>query len=461
MGILSRIMPTSKNLFSNTEPTSSSSSSLFKSKPKAVTPSGDYTVSSDDDKATVFTAFMTFYYGFFGLTLLIYPSVHAKDGPFPNPLWYWDTITPGIGFGLRMLGAILCTMLMGPYIDEIFGGVGVPMKAFTQQLLVANILVFFIFLWFAFYDPIEGCNALVWQGTAAFGGLLLGWNIVEATGTAVTYYYALFCTLYFGGFALGTMSFPSVLFGPPSPVAYWKDWSELSYLMVRSFGSNMFCAFILGFLYFAKAPYLGGYCKMLTLFNTFFLGMFIMPAYFGGSSAVSSMWEIQLCVQIPILTCGLFLELVGVTGSWKTSFDVRCGNNAETFNLYNLCFFVPFVAVILSPFVNVVMGPANPLGVGMFTADLDEAALWHGRAWAITVFMIVLGPYLFGFDAVKVTKQLTVAYFAFLCVFGFSLYKGYECYNPMTFYPLAGLNGLVFLWGFYLCLPGQAGEPML
>ena len=51
-------------------------------------------------------------------------------------------------------------------------------------------------------------------------------------------------------------------------------------------------------------------------------------------------------------------------------------------------------------------GAARVLARGLSgLADIDEAALWHGRAWAITVLMVVLGPYVFGFPAIKVTKQ--------------------------------------------------------
>ena len=438
MGFLSKMKPKSTSMFSKTEKTATS---------------GNLLSTADDDDMTVFTCFSILYYGFYALTLLIYPSIHAEDGPFYNPMAFWKTITPGIGFSLRMVGALTTALILGPFIDEIFGGKGVSMKAFTQQLLIVNTLVFLIFLWFAFYSPIPGCNPVVWQGTCAFGGFLLGWNLVEATGTSIRKVYPTFCMLYFGFFAFGTMSFPSVLFGPPSPVAYWKTWSELSFFMVRAFGTWMFAAFVMGYFYFKDEP---GFTKMCTIFNFGIAGLALMPAYFGGilSMGVSSMWEIQLCMQIPICVCGLFLEMSGHGGEWKIGkFNPSCCkfSSPDFYNFFNFCFLVPFVLGLASPYYDVMFGPSNPVGMGIFTVAMDQAALWHGRAWALTTLMVILGPYMFGFEPRLVTKQLVVCGFAFLAIFAFSVfYKGYTIFNVIPFYPLAGVNALVFLWGVYV-----------
>ena len=54
-------------------------------------------------------------------------------------------------------------------------------------------------------------------------------------------------------------------------------------------------------------------------------------------------------------------------------------------------------------------------------SDLQETELWFGKTWATIMFVVVLGPYLFGLPAVKVVKQMTIAYFALVALMLFGL----------------------------------------
>jgi hypothetical protein len=458
MGFLKKLTPSKKEMFSKAPEAKKDAEKQTAAAPSKAPSSAKMPVSDPDDEPTVFTVFMILYYGLFGITLAVYPSVWALDGPFPNPMAYWKTVTPDTQFAFHMIGVAFLVLVLGPFLDDIFGGAGVKFKAFTQQMLLINIFLFFIFLYYAYYAPLANAVGFMWKFQACFCGFIVGWNILEGTGATCKDIYALFTAGYFGFFAVGTMSIPSILFGPPSPVAYWQTWTELSLLTCRSFGAAMFCCFILGYVYYGGT---GGYCKMCTLINLVFLGLFIHPAYFGGSAAVAGMWEIQMAMQIPIVVLGVFLELTGSTGPWTPSFSLSCGANASTFNFVNLLFQLPFAIAFFSV-PDLMFGPANPMGMGIFTVDLDEPALWHGKAWAAVLFMVVIGPYLFGVPAIKTTKQMTVAYGLFCALFAYVVFVAeYEIFNTMVFYPLAGLNLVFFLAGLYLCLPAQAGEPML
>ena len=63
--------------------------------PESTAPSGGGSLSDPDDESTFFTFFSTIYLGMFGLTLLIWPSVHSQDGPFTTPMAYWTSMTHG------------------------------------------------------------------------------------------------------------------------------------------------------------------------------------------------------------------------------------------------------------------------------------------------------------------------------------------------------------------------------
>jgi hypothetical protein len=190
------------------------------------------------------------------------------------------------------------------------------------------------------------------------------------------------------------------------------------------------------------------------------MGLFVTPAFYGGSSANASMWQLQIVLTTPFLISGVYMELVGVTGKWNFAMP-KFGPflSAETFLATNLLFYIPFVGAFATD-PNMVFGPATPTGFPMFTVALDETGLWFGRAWAVAMFTLVLSPYLFGLPSIKVVKQLTIAYASFTALIGYGLYSS-SVFNLAVVAPLDGLNFLFFLWGLFLCLPQQAGEPMV
>jgi hypothetical protein len=411
-----------------------------------------------DDEPTYFTTFMVMYWGFFGITLVAYPYLHTSEQcPFPNPMAYWTSLTGTEAMIFRLAGLCMLTLVVGPFFDEIFGGPGVFMMAFTRQMCFINTLTLFLFLYYSFYAPLETAIPVMWQAQAALAGVLAGWSFVEISTTELLKtFYTLFTVLQFGFFALGLMSVPDLLFGPPSPFAYWSDWSELALMCARSMGITMFVVFLLGYFYFyGKA---GGFTKLCTVFNIVIFGLMALPSFFGGELSVEAMWKIQFVMQIPLVVIGLYLEFSGATGPWSgaggsiTMACPACGLNPETYNLVNLIWYMPFLlAFAYDP--NKVMGPSNPMGpdMAMFTVEFDEVALWFGQAWSGLVTIMVLGPYFFGLPAASVTKQLTVAYFLYCCLFGYALYF-YSVFNLMVAGPLTGLNVVFFLWGLYLSL---------
>ena len=74
-----------------------------------------------DDEATIYTTFMVIFYGFFGLTLLFYPYIHAASY---NPMAYWTSMTDQLAFSFRIAGSTMLAIVLGPFLDEIFGGPG-------------------------------------------------------------------------------------------------------------------------------------------------------------------------------------------------------------------------------------------------------------------------------------------------------------------------------------------------
>ena len=53
----------------------------------------------------------------------------------------------------------------------------------------------------------------------------------------------------------------------------------------RGLGLGFITLAIIGYYYYRTSG--GAYCKQLTVFNVILTGLFIIPAFFGGSSAVS------------------------------------------------------------------------------------------------------------------------------------------------------------------------------
>ena len=315
----------------------------------------------------------------------------AADGPlpFPNPMAYFTTISDEQAFSFRLAGASFLSLAMGPWLDEIFGGAGVRMMAFTRQMCILNTIQVPLFLYFAYYAPLATAVPFMWNIQAITCGIIFAWNVIEVAASALPTFYTLFTVGMFGFFSVALIAAPDLMFGPPSPIAYFNTWSELGLMFGRSLGLGMAVLFILGYLYCGKTA---GYAKLCTVWNITLLGFCAIPAYFGGSSAVASMWEIQFVAQIPFVVIGLYLELWGITGSWPLT--IKCpawGLNKSTYIFVNLLFFLPFVAAFCSD-ANMVFGPSSPFNpFPMFNTDLDETAIWFGRTWAVNVLLLASG----------------------------------------------------------------------
>lgn len=409
-----------------------------------------------DDDPTYFTTFMILYYGFFGITMLVYPSVHAADGPFPNPLAYFTTISDEQTFTFRMVGAAFITLVLGPFLDDIFGGAGVTFMAFARQLCVINTIFLFLFLYYAYYAPLANAVPFMWNIQAIMNGLIFAWNVIETCPSALPTYYTRATVAMFGFFAVALVSIPNVLFGPPSPIAYWNEWTELGLMCARSLGISMGCVFIGGYYLCGTTA---GYAKLCTVWNVLIFGLVAVPAYFGGDSSVASMWEIQFVLQIPFVVVGLYMEGKGTTGKWPVAFS--CGRllDASTFCVVNVIFYVPFVLAFCTV-PNLVFGPETPTGMPMFNTELDETALWFGRTWAINIFLLCLGPFLFGFPVLHATKLLTASYLLFCALFAYAVLS-YSVLNLIVIGPLCGLNVLFFGVGLYISLTSTDGEQTL
>lgn len=414
--------------------------------------------SEPDDEPTVFTTFMVAYLGFFGVTLLVYPYMFSATW---NPMAYWTSISDELAFAFRMAGTGFLTLTLGPFLDEMFGGPGVVMKAFARQMLIVNVCVVLIFMYYTFYAPLENAVPLIWSGQTTFQAFLVAWNVIEVTGAGLRDYYVLFNTFLYGFYALGLVAAPALFFGPGlSPFVYWNTWTELGLLCGRSLGIGLFCAVVAGYAFYAGYVSGGGFAKMFVVFNIINLGLFIGPAFYGGDSANESMWHIQVIMQVSLVFVGIYLDLAGYNGPLQLASPLpKCANDVTTFNFINLIWYLPFaVAFFTDP--NMIFGPSTFTGFPLFLVDLDETSLWFGKAWATAMTMVVLGPYLFGLSHVKVAKQLTLAYIAFVGLFAYGL-TSYSVFNFIMVAPLTGVNFLFFLWGLYLVLPGQSGEALL
>jgi hypothetical protein len=447
MGILAKLTPSkSKPAIFDTKKSESKKPLLPNQFPALAT----------EDEVTFYTVFMLIYYGFFGLTLL-YPYVHAADGPFTNPLAYWTTMTPTMASIFRILACAFLTIVLGPFFDEIFGGTGVSMKAFARQTCMLNILTFFLFVYYGYYAPVPMEVVFVWKCQGAFGGFLVGWSLLEVFETpSLADFYKAFMSLEFAFFSLTLATFPALFYGPGSPVAYWKTWTDFGLCTGRSLGMTMGVAFILGYVYYSKTP---GYCKMLTLWNVAIVALMCIPAYYGGSSSVETMWEIQIVVQIPLLVIGLYLEIVGATGGNTINFGCPTWDGkVESFNFFNFLFNIGFaIGFLYDP--NAIFGPNNILGgPALFAVQADETAVWFGKAWALATMMIILGPYLFGLPANKVAKQMVLVYLFNVGIFGYTLYY-LSVFNFSFAAPMCGLQVLLVGWGLYASL--NSGEDLL
>lgn len=438
MGILKKITPT-------------------KLSTKSAAPAGG---ADKDDEATVFTTAMICYWGFFAVTLIINPSVHALDGPFPNPMAYWKTLTENETMIFRIAGCAFLTLLVGPFFDEIFGGVGVKMMAFARQMCFINLLSLFIFLWYSFYSPLDTAVTFMWEIQAAVCGLLVGWSVVEVVDSAETIktLYVVATVGLFAFFGLGLIAAPSLLFGPPSPVKYWNTWTDLTILLSRGVGIVMTCTFLVGYFVVGKSA---GFAKLCTAFNLGVTTLLVLAVTtLNGPSSVDSMFKIQVCFNLPFVVVGLYLELAGLTGAWEFKCaGPKWGANAETYCMLNVIFNVPFAIGFLTV-PNMLFGPSSISGMAMFTSNIDETGLWFGKVWGLCVFLITVSPYVFGFPYIKTTKIATAAYLLYCGLFAYGLFV-LDVFNFLLVAPLAFLQVLFFGAGLFLSLPAQAGEAML
>merc|ERR1740138_814188 len=170
--------------------------------------------------------------------------------------------------------------------------------AFTRQMMVLNTIFLFMFLYYSYYAPLATGVPMMFNVQAITNGLIFAWNFIEVTDAGMATYYVLGTCGMFGFFAVGLISVPDLLFGPPSPIAYWTSWNDLAMMTARSLGLGMFVLFILGYLYCGKTA---GYAKLCTVWNILLLAFCSQPAYFGGDASVASMWEIQFVFQIPFV----------------------------------------------------------------------------------------------------------------------------------------------------------------
>jgi hypothetical protein len=434
-----------------------------------------------DSYPSVFAKFMLFYYGFFGITLSVYPKVHAADGPFPNPMAYWTTIGPDLEFGFRIAGIATLAVAFGPMFDllghqklgalKVEGGVKEMLAdggkmSFCFQLLFVNAAIFIVFLYYSFYAPLDNAAVLIWKCQTGFGGAILAWNLIEAFGTdtAVTApHFAQFVTAFFGFFAVSLFVAPSFFFGPPSPVAYWTVWTDLGVFCARSVGASLMCLLFVGYyLYAVKTILNEGFMKQIGFLSLANLPLFILPAFYGGASPVSWIWQAQLMIQIPISIYAVFVLLHLAQPAWKLTLKVPepFGANVETFNFISLLWIVPFcIGFISDP--NALFGPSSTITpIPMFLTDLDETALWFGKVWAMNTFVIVVGPYLFGLPALSVAKQLCTSFLVNNGLFVHALLTT-TSFNPLMMWPLTGFNTVLLAFGLYVASPGVSGQPLL
>lgn len=413
---------------------------------------------------TLFSKFMLFYYGFFGVTLFLNASVHAVDGPFPNPLAYWTTLSAESIFFARIGGLGMLILVLSPaYFDMAHSG-------FIKATLAVNTVIWLVFIVYSFYPPAAMATAisLVWKAQTLFAGAVVGCSVLEYNSLfelpsardlpVFINNFAKFLAIYFGGFAVALMTIPDILFGPPSPLAYWTVWGDLAMLPARSFGFTMLAVIVCGYLWHEDRKFL----KMTNIFNLIFIPFFIQPAFYGGESAVAWIWQAQLALQIPIALINLHLEYMGRLADWGSlKFSCpACGLNVETFLMVNLFFYLPFVLAFLTD-PNAMFGPSAPSGMPMFTEDMNETALWFGRSWAVGTLLVVLGPYLFGFAPIKVAKQLLILYASSVPLFVYYLMTS-TIFNPTMVIPMTLLNVFFLAWNAYLVYQSTSqGEPLL
>mmetsp|Transcript_28882 Transcript_28882/g.74176 ORF Transcript_28882/g.74176 Transcript_28882/m.74176 type:complete len:344 (-) Transcript_28882:483-1514(-) len=343
-------------------------------------------------------------------------------------------------------------------MDEMFGGVGVVMSAFTRQLCFTNAAVFFTFLYYTFYAPISTAVPMMWQAQTILAALILAWNLIEAISVeALVIFYARFNVALYSFFSVSLMAAPSFFFGTPSPIAYWSVWGDLSLCAARGLGVGLFGFMAVGYYFHREAM-----CKLLTVFNVINIVLFSLPAFFGGESAVVPMWLIQLLVTVPSLVIGIYIEVIGATGPWSLAMALpKFGANVDTFNFVSLIWFVPFIlGFYIDPSF---FGPSTPLPFPLFLDELNETTEWFFRAWVTSMLLVVLAPYVFGLNeerSLGVAKQLTMMYLGTVVLFTYGLLTT-STMNMVMAVPTTVANTLFVAAGVYLSLPQTSGQPLL
>ena len=408
-----------------------------------------------DDECTIFTTFMTCYFGFYAVVCLAYPKLFVIMPYMP----YWTELTDSECFIFRLFGIIALTFVFGPYMDETFGGSGVRMAAFTRQLGIANLLLFFLFVYYTFYAPLATAVVLTWQVQCVISTILLGWSITECitVETLVSFYAKANVSMYtFFGVAL--VAAPSDIFGTPSPLAYWSAWGPLAVLSARGLGIGLLSFVATGYYYSGAKM-----CKAFTVFNIINVGLFTMPAFFPGESAVDDMWQIQILISVILIIVGVYLEIIGATGPWKISPPIAWPSQPSTeqpieiFNFVSFYFFVPFV---LGFYYDPSMVPLAPLGFPMFVEEFNETSTWFSRAWATNVLMLMLGQYFLGLEPLPITKMYFIHNFGAVVLFIYGIFFT----SMMNFVVAVGLlaTQVVFvIWGGYVILPTKGYAPLL
>jgi hypothetical protein len=314
-------------------------------------------------------------------------------------------------------------------------------------------------MYYSFYAPIPTAAPLVWEVQTITCGLICGWNLVEAVpALTLASGYALFNALMFGFFGITLATVPSLLYGPPSPIAYWTVWEDIDLLAARGLGIAMIGLVLIGYYYYRAAG--GSFCKQMTIWNLILNGLLCIPAFYGGESSVESMWLIQLCVDLPVLIVGIFLEINGATGKWVIDFKCpECGLNCPSLNYFFLIWYLPFIlGFYINP--NYMFGPAGPMPVSMFLVPFGETSLFFTKVWVTAMLVTVLGPFVFGLSHASVAKQLMFAHLAYFGLFLYVLLEQ-EIMNVLLMGPLSGLNLVFFLLALYAVLPAQSGEELL
>jgi hypothetical protein len=185
----------------------------------------------------------------------------------------------------------------------------------------------------------------------------------------------------------------------------------------------------------------------MAVFNVANLVLFVGPAYYSTGAAVAWIWKAQLTMQIPITLISLYLvwgENVSSVKPFTFNFAMPavCGMNPESFVFFNIFWFLPFLlGFLIDP--NGFFGPTGPMPMPMFLGEMNETAVWFGRAWAVGCFIVVMGSAIFSHPAIKVCKQLLVFYITSTAIFIPAVTTG-SFFNPTVMIPMTGLN-VVFL----------------